>query len=133
MRARHVFRKRAARCIALLSVAVGSTVFAPSAFANQSDCPAQYLCLWDGNTYGGARAQFHDNGWQNLAPYGFDNIASSVYNNTNRYAVVADGANGGGPWLVCLGPGQAATFNTGGFPPINNVASSVWLGTYYPC
>jgi hypothetical protein len=123
--------KRARWGIALVLAVLGSTVLAPSsALADRSQCPPQELCLWDGPTYGGGRVDYHLNNWTNMS--GFDNIASSVYNNTNRWAIVAAGWNGGEGWIACLGPGGYTSFNTGGFPPIDNTASSVWLGTSNP-
>jgi hypothetical protein len=126
MRARIQSGKRA-RLIALLALmASASAVLAPSAVADRSDCPAQYLCLWDGPTYGGARAQFHDNGWQNLTDWGFNDITSSVFNNTNRWATIAEHINGGG-MKTCFSPGEYRTFNTGGFPSWDGIASPVNL------
>jgi hypothetical protein len=106
---------------------IGSAVLAPSSFADRSDCPGEYVCLWDGNTYGGARAQFHDNGLQDLAPFGFDNITSSIYNNTNRWVRLYDGAGATSYLVICLGPGGFTSLNSGGFPPSSDAASSIWI------
>lgn len=114
-------------CIAIGSVV--SAVMAPQAFADRSDCPGQYVCLWDGETYGGERRQFHDNGWQNLTDFGFNDVASSVYNNTNRYARFAEHINGGGA-AFCLLPGGYSSI-AGWY--LNNKISSVWLGPSPAC
>jgi hypothetical protein len=102
---------------------VGGAALAPQAMANWEDCPGEYLCLWNGQTYGEARIQVHDNGWQNLSNFGFNDTMSSLRNNTNRYAQIAVDANGNGEKL-CIGPG-------GGWGPVpgqyNNNASSVRL------
>lgn len=122
-------RRRVAALAACLALsALGSAALAPQAMANREDCPSQYFCLWDGASYGGTRVQFHDNGWQNLTDYGFNDLASSVYNNTNRYAKIAVNINGGGE-KVCIGPHGYTSFGGGGFPSYDNEASSVWLGT----
>ena len=131
MRARSMSGRRATLSLVLVLAIAGSTAFASSAVADRSECPSQELCLWDGPTYGGGRADFHDNNWTNLS--GFDDITSSVYNNTNRWAIVASDPNGGGSWIACLAPGGFTSFNTGGFPSFDNTASSVWLGTSQPC
>lgn len=110
-------------CLTLMLVSVAAAgISAAPASANKSDCPEGYLCLWAGSTYGGERAQFHDNGWQNLVEFGFNNIAESYFNNTNRIASIASEANGGGK-KFCIDPGGAATL--GGEWARN--ASSVWL------
>lgn len=121
-------RQLAALAVCLALAVLGSAVVAPQAMANREDCPAQYFCLWDGPTYGSTRVQFHDNGWQNLTDWGFNDMASSVYNNTNRYAKIAEHINAGGRQL-CIGPGGSTTLGGGGFPTWDNLASSVWLGT----
>jgi hypothetical protein len=112
--------------VALIAVAIAGAVLVPPASADRSDCPAQYVCLWDGPTYGSARAQFHDNGWQNLTDWGFNDLTSSVFNNTNRYATLAEHINGGGIH-TCFGPGSWGSLATGGFPNWDNIASSVNL------
>lgn len=128
MRTRLTVGRRPVWGLALALAVLGSTLFAPSALAVRSDCPAQYICLWDGPTYGSARAQFHDNGWQNLTNFGFNDVTSSYWNNTNRWAKLAEHINAGG-MQICIAPGQYGTFATGGFPNWDNIASSVWLGT----
>lgn len=100
-----------------------------TAAADRSDCPAQYFCLWDGPTYGSDRVQFHDNGWQNLTNFGFNDRASSVYNNTNRYARFSVDINGGGS-KYCLGPGGYASLSGTGW---DNVASAVDLDPVWAC
>lgn len=119
--------KRKATCLAsCLALAIlGNAALAPQALADRSDCPSQFLCVWDGPTYGGERKQFHDNGWQNLTNFGFNDRTSSVYNNTNRYAQLSEHINGGGPRL-CLFPGGYMSLSGTYW---DNKASSVWLGT----
>jgi Peptidase inhibitor family I36 len=107
-----------ASCLALAMI--GGGALAPSAMANREDCPAQWFCLWDGETYGTDMHRWHDNGSFNLADWGFNNRASSGYNNTNRYVVVYEGANlTGSGW--CFLPGEAWRFPG----TWNNIASSV--------
>ena len=90
-------------------VAIGaiivSSVGAPQASADQSDCPSGYICLWDGPTFGGARVQFHDNGWQNLTNFGFNTLTSSYWNNTNRIGTLSEDVTGAGKKL-CIDPGE---------------------------
>lgn len=40
--------------------------------------------------------KFTNNGWQNLTDVGFNDIASSFYNNTNRFVTLSEHINGGG-------------------------------------
>jgi hypothetical protein len=117
-------RRRMAALAACFALAgLGSAALAPQAMANREDCPGQFLCLWNGPTFGEARIQVHDNGWQNLSNFGFNDTMSSLFNNTNRYAQIAVDANGNGEKL-CIGPG-------GWWGPVpaqfNNNASSVRL------
>jgi Peptidase inhibitor family I36 len=107
-----------------IALMVLGAVAAPPATADRSDCPAEYLCLWDGYSYGGTRVQFHDNGWQNLSGSGLDNAASSVYNNTNRWATLSMDPNGGGLHF-CVQPGIPQTFS--GVPLWDNQVSAVNL------
>jgi hypothetical protein len=65
------------------------------------------------------RGDFHDNGLQNLAPFGWANRAGSVYNNTNRWAVLYLGAGGTvSGW--CVAPYQSWSFGA----PRSGIAQS---------
>lgn len=111
----------------ILGVAIAmlccSALVPGAAVANRSDCDAQWFCLWDGPSYGDRRLQFHDNGGVNLASYGFDDQASSVYNNTNRWGRLSLDWYGGGA-SICIGPGQYESFFATGW---NNQISSLNL------
>jgi hypothetical protein len=122
-------RKAAAAAGVIGLASLAAMGFAPSASAVIGDCPAQYFCLWDGDSFNGDRVQFHDNGWQNLSSFGFNDRASSAYNNTNRYARISVDAGGAGNRL-CFGPGVAGSLPNFGW---NNIASAVDLDPNWPC
>jgi hypothetical protein len=110
-----------AACFALAALA--SAALAPQAMANREDCPGQYVCLWNGPTFGEERVQFHDNGLQSLVPWGFNDRASSAYNNTNRWARIWDNSNGTGT-SACIPPGVSEQWSGTGF---NNIASAIQI------
>jgi len=108
---------------------LGSAVLAPQAIANREDCPSQYVCLWDGPTYGEERRQFHDNGLQNLTDFSFNDRTSSIYNNTNRWAAIYEHTWGGGS-RRCIRPGQAYSLSG---DALNNQASSIQISPSAIC
>jgi len=46
-----------------------------------ADCPAGWLCIYEGTNWDGRRLQFNDEFWHSLAPYGFQKMTSSWHNN----------------------------------------------------
>jgi len=111
-----------------LALTLGA-VFAPTASANREDCPAQYVCLWDGPTFGEDRRQFHDNGLQNLSDFSFNDRTSSIFNNTNRWAAIYEHAWGGGG-RRCIRPGQSYSLSG---DVLNNQASSIVISPSAIC
>ncbi len=62
-----------------------------------SDCPSNWVCLWQDSQYSGRMLQFQQCcQWQNLADYGFANKMSSWANKRDFDARWAFGPNGGG-------------------------------------
>jgi len=119
-------RKRIAAIAACLALsALGSVVLAPQALANLEDCPSTYVCLWNGPTFGEERIQLHNNGWLNLTDIGFNDVTSSIFNNTNRWAKISRDINGGGE-VLCIEPGVGLRF---GGTRWDNIASAVSLQT----
>jgi Peptidase inhibitor family I36 len=120
-------RRRMAAAVAacLVLAALGAAMAAPQASANIEDCPEQYVCLWNGPTFGEERIQLHNNGWQNLTDLGFNDVTSSIYNNTNRWAKISRDINGGGE-VLCIEPGIGLRF---GGTIWDNIASAVKLQT----
>lgn len=115
------WKARLALCLTIAGISVAaSATQAPAAI---SDCPGQYICFWYHGDYNGDRQQYHDNGWQNLAPW-FQNQLSSIYNNTNRYGEIAQGLGGTGA-RYCIPPGVANSFT--GHPGWNDSAESIRL------
>lgn len=100
-------RRFTALLVASISLALlWGFALSSQASADKNDCPSGYICLWDGSTFGMTRAQFHDNGWQNLSDFGFNDQMSSIYNNTNRWGQISVDAGGGGNKL-CMPPGTS--------------------------
>lgn len=69
-----------------------------------SQCWDGWSCLFGQVEWGGIIMRFTDeNYWQNLAPYNFNNQASSLYNNKdNKSTVYAYDPNGGGSSWICM-------------------------------
>lgn len=74
-----------AGALLLSAVAVSASVLAPtSALADSSDCPSNYVCMWEDSTFHGSMyvrqaddiASYDIDGWDG------DNEISSVFNNT---------------------------------------------------
>ena len=81
----------------------GMQFFEPASPDGVSECEAQWFCLWENSNFGGGRAQWHDSGfWQNV-PTGFE--ASSFYNHRNNSSRVS-----GSPGVRCFSPGGAGNF-----------------------
>jgi hypothetical protein len=116
-----------AACFAL--AALGTAVLAPQAMANREDCISQYVCLWDGYTYGTSMRAFHDNGFQSLVPFGANDITSSIFNNTNRWARLYEHADGRGN-TRCIRPGQSYSLSGDSF---DNQASAILITTEALC
>lgn len=69
-----------------------------------SDCNPQWFCLWEHINFAGGRAQWHDSGFWQPLPNGFE--ASSFYNNRGNSSRVS-----GGPGIRCFPPGGAGNFS----------------------
>jgi|ERR1044071_8620182 hypothetical protein len=113
----------------LMVATFGLLMVAPGAEAARTDCPGQYFCVWDTGNYTGRMLQFHDNGWQNLTGWDFNDKASAYFNNTNRYARLSYDINGQGGG-ECFRPGNYSSMTGWN---LNNNASAVWLGTSPAC
>lgn len=73
-----------------------------------SDCPIDWVCLWELSNYDGGMVQYRDCcSWYNLADVGFNNKASAWRNRKSVDAKVADNANGSGA-ILCLNSGSQA-------------------------
>jgi hypothetical protein len=98
-------RTKSLAALATVIAVMGIGIFPSTAAAEKSDCPAGYICAWEGPTFGGARTQFagSDAGTKALA-----NIdPRSAYNHTgNHTGVFNTWYTGCCPNLI-LGPGQA--------------------------
>jgi len=72
--------------------------------ATDGTCPNTYVCLWEDADFTGGRAAFYlcdvtGDGvcdWNNLAPWGFNDLMSSWWNNKNVDAKWAYDSDGGG-------------------------------------
>ena len=132
-----VSRRLAVLVVALSILAVGSSP--GSSFARErivmhggdvvvmraslapSDCPLDYVCLWENPDFIGGMVAYRDCcAWNNLANVGFNNVASSWRNRKGVDAKVANFADGNGA-LVCLNNGSQAG-SMGGF---DNQATSI--------
>jgi hypothetical protein len=92
---------------------------APTSF---DTCSAGYVCLWQNINFDGAMVQYQSCcAWNNLANFGFDNVASSWRNRKNVDAQIAAGAGGGTPRL-CLNNNSYSGFMPNGW---DDVASSI--------
>lgn len=70
-----------------------------------SDCPVNWVCLWEHQNYTGQMVQYRDCcPWYNLGDVGFNNTMSSWRNRKTVDAKVADNTDGGGERL-CLNDG----------------------------
>jgi hypothetical protein len=90
--------------VAAVMVVVGIGVLPSTAAANTSDCPAGFVCVWEGPTFGGQRSQWagSETGTKTL-----ENIdPRSAYNHTgNHTAVLNQWYEGCCPNLI-LQPGK---------------------------
>lgn len=92
--------------MATVMALVGVGVLPSTAAAEKSDCPAGYLCVWEGPTFGGNRAFFagSETGTHTLA--GID--PRSAYNHTGNHEGLFWDWYAGPPELyMYLGPGEA--------------------------
>lgn len=75
-----------------------------------SDCPVNYVCLWEHQDFNGQRVQYFSCcSWYNLADAGFNNIMSSWRNRKSVDAKVAENADGNGERLCLNDGGQNAS------------------------
>jgi hypothetical protein len=90
----------------LLSALVGLMMLVGAFFAltpeasalEKSDCPAGYVCVWEGPTFGGNRAFFAGS---ETGCHGLANInPRSAFNHTGNHGAIF-------PGLVGLGPGES--------------------------
>lgn len=87
-----------------------------------SDCPVNYVCLWEHQDFNGGRVQYLSCcAWYNLGDVGFNNTMSSWRNRKTVDAKVAEGANGNGERLCLNDGGQNASVSAAW----DNVASSI--------
>ena len=74
-----------------------------------SDCPLDWVCLWENPDFLGRMVQYRDCcPWYNLADVGLNNAASSWRNRKSVDAKVADFADGNGNRL-CLNNGSQSS------------------------
>ena len=83
-------------------------------------CGNGWGCIYAGNNYSGRKLQFQDGGCQNLK--GFDNQASSLWNNSRRRMAIYSGANCTGKSRTFLFGAAVSTLGT-----LNNQVSSIRL------
>ena len=75
-----------------------------------SDCPLNYVCLWEHQDFTGAMVAYSDCcSWYNLGDAGFNNRMSSWRNRKTVDAKVADFADGNGDRLCLNDGGQNAS------------------------
>lgn len=75
-----------------------------------SDCPVNYVCLWEHQDFVGTRVQYLSCcAWYNLADAGFNNTMSSWRNRKSVDAKVAENADGNGERLCLNDGGQNAS------------------------
>ncbi|MGW6462185.1 peptidase inhibitor family I36 protein [Streptomyces sp. NPDC055078] len=99
-----------------LALSITGLVFAPSAAADQDDCPEEYLCVWDNATYSGSPT------WKSMTDlYDLSSTSGfSVVNNTSmdvRFKIISH-YGPPEPWVIaCLHapPGANAHAWRGGF------------------
>lgn len=117
-----------AACFAL--AAVGGAATASPAMAA---CPSGEICLYNGPSWETPDRPFHDTGLQSLGPWGLNDIISSVYNNTSRWAQLWQHTDGTSAWGMnrCIAPGNRRSFWE---DPFNNEASAlaVYVFGYTP-
>jgi Peptidase inhibitor family I36 len=122
----HSWKARLALCF-ILAVAAAAWV-APSAVA----CERGNVCLYNGPNWETPERPFHDNGLQSLVPFGLNDIISSAYNNTNRWAILYQNADGSGTFF-CIAPEIRRSMFGNDF---NNEASAIQIfpfGSIPPC
>ncbi len=93
---------------------------APMAF---SDCPDDWVCLWQDRDFRGRMLQFREwqDGWQNLTNYGFNDEMSSWRNRKNKDARWAWHTNGDGT-RRCMNANSSSSYVGNGD---NDEASSI--------
>jgi Peptidase inhibitor family I36 len=102
----------------------GAVIVVPAGSGSESfdSCPAGKVCLFQDANWAGNMVQFSTCcAWDNLANYGFNNMASSWRNRLGVDAQIADGAGGGNPRL-CLNSGSFASSMPAGW---NDAATSI--------
>lgn len=87
-----------------------------------SDCGEQWFCVWEGLNYTGHIAQWHDSGYWQPIPGGFE--PSSFYNHRGNSSRVS-----GAPGVRCFTPGGAGNFGE----DWNNKATQVFLDQAVYC
>ena len=103
---------------ALAVLVVAFLAMAPKASAVKSDCPAGYVCLWSGPTYGGQQAFFHGS---ELGVKGLANIdPRSGWNHTGNKIVALTG----GEFYSVLWEGDAFDNLTTGYTGHIDISTS---------
>ncbi|WP_437720498.1 peptidase inhibitor family I36 protein [Sorangium sp. So ce861] len=120
-----MMRTKFAVLVGLLSVA--APVGERAAFAEASDCPRGFVCLWEHVDYKGRMLRFKGSqGWINLGgAFGFNDKTSSWCNRTSRDAQLSFHTNGQGR-ATCLQNNACSPRMAGDW---NDEASSVRITT----
>jgi hypothetical protein len=117
----HKFKTLLLTAVATSMLAGASGVAAPAADASLSECSFGQVCLWDNPEFsGGVRKYGGPIGWTNLSESGFNDMTTSVWNDTSVDAKLSQNAGGTGR-NVCINSGETRA----GLGEFNNEASAI--------
>lgn len=115
--------KRIAACIAAVMMIAGFTLMgATPAQADRFDCDSRRMCLWVNNNYGGGIRQVQPSHRWCYTLWGFNDTASSYWNNSNADVFLYTNNNCSGTTYYI-----PAHSNRGSMPGYNDRASSIFF------
>jgi hypothetical protein len=122
-------KRRLSVVAVLVAVICGASVGAAPASAAMSDCPNQYLCLWQNTNYSGTAWRWSTDTIPGDTIHALgtsDNQASSVYNHRGNVSDVFKASSWTTGWFIFCQDGNG---NNYGYPTYSaNLANLNWNG-----